>query len=363
VPNPSFIALGDIHLDHWIWRKYRQIRGDSFVAFTGLVDLALEHHVPLVLVGDIFDSVDPESDLIQFFRSEIDRCEEAGIEVFAIQGNHDRRSVPWYLAVHDWPVHIGDGRRVDINGLRCVGFDYQQRDRIEAALLELGKDPAPVDVLFLHQAVRQLLPWDGAWNCDLAWVPAQVRCVVMADIHKPWSNEFRAWTWAHYTGASHPRSVAELDPKSVLLVNDDASVTRLPLRSRPIRVWPQVRVPADVEPIRAWLLATPAVAGLEPVAWVQFGPDAAAAVQALSTIPEKLICAEPADDAPTPETRDRTDTAVLNPLEALARLVDPDKVPEVFAFASAFLTKGREPSDTLAEWRDRFVPEPQPKNP
>ncbi len=184
----------------------------------------------------------------------------------------------------------------------------------------------------------------------------------MADIHKPWSHEFRPGAWAHYTGSSHPRDISQLDPKSAVLIHDDVSITRPALPFRPIRVWDPVLTSAEVAPIQAWLQATAPVAGLEPVAWIAYGPDAAAAVQALSLIPGKLICAEPAELSGPRTTQNQADLTILNPLEALARLVDPDEDPDVFAFASTFLTKGREPSDILAEWRDRTLAATTPKD-
>ncbi len=122
--NIAFLALGDLHLDTAIWRKHRQVTGDPQAALRCLVDLAAELKVPMVLLGDIFDVSDPESSLVQFFRSEMERAHAAGVPVYCIQGNHDKRTVPWYTACSPYPVHVGDGKPVAINGVSCIGYDY-----------------------------------------------------------------------------------------------------------------------------------------------------------------------------------------------------------------------------------------------
>ena len=92
--TPLLLAAGDIHLDHWIWRRHRTITGDAQLGFDQLIELALRYRCPLVIVGDLFDTVDPDSSLVSYFRQCMDRLQRESIACYAIQGNHDRRPIP-----------------------------------------------------------------------------------------------------------------------------------------------------------------------------------------------------------------------------------------------------------------------------
>ena len=266
--KPVALVLGDIHLDTFIWRKYRQISGDAFASFKSLIDKAIKLDVPVVLVGDIFDNVTPDTSLIQFFRRQVQRMVDAELKVYALQGNQDKRpQVPWYCAIHEKVVHIGDGRLCRIGPFHTVGFDYSTRDVIEAKMATLDALDHPIDILFIHQAVRQAIPWEGAWNCDLDWVPPRVGLVLMGDIHKHFEHTIRPGQKAYYTGASHMRSLPERGPKSAILLHSDLTVTRVPLVARSLERF-VITVPGDIAPIEAWLKEHSGEP-LPPVAWVR----------------------------------------------------------------------------------------------
>lgn len=237
-PQPAFLALGDIHLSGRIWGSRPDVTGDDILGLDNLLDQGIRLQVPVVLVGDLYDTAnqtDPR--LILAFQRWVERARNHGIAVYALQGNHDRRAVPWY-AVDPYVQHIGDGREVSIGGLTCRGYDFDLQDRIHGRLKELADLPAP-QVLFLHQAARQALKFDGAWNCDLAEVPPGIPLTVLGDIHRPMSGEIRpGQEWA-YTGSGCPRSTEEFGARSVLRVNRDLSWSRIPVPGRPMRheVW------------------------------------------------------------------------------------------------------------------------------
>jgi DNA repair exonuclease SbcCD nuclease subunit len=185
-----------------------------------------------MLCGDIFDVVNPPPSVIREYRMLMDMCQSVGMPVYYYQGNHDKRPTPWPMALHDHPTYVGDGKPFQIGALRCVALDYLGRDRIEAAIVEMNNDPP--DVLFLHQAVRQALRFENAWNCDLDWVSPRVKTIVLGDIHQPLTMTCPGGK-AYYTGASSPRNIDELSPKSFLILNQDHSVERVPLPSRPMQ--------------------------------------------------------------------------------------------------------------------------------
>ena len=235
----AFVALGDIHLSDYIWRDLPDIRGDAELGLRNLVDQAIRLNVPAVIVGDLYDRAEQrDAGSIRIFDTQMARLKAAGLPCYAIQGNHDKRSIPWY-ALNPHVRHIGDGQPVEINGVACRGLDYALHDTIRERLGNLGLDGELPEVLFLHQAVRQALKFDGAWNCDLEWVPEGIPLVVMGDIHREWEMTFRPGQRALYTGSGCPRNRDEFGPRTILGVRRNLEWDRLPVPTRAMRhlVW------------------------------------------------------------------------------------------------------------------------------
>lgn len=361
--TPAFLALGDIHLDTLIWRAYRQVSGDAVQAFKAVTQMAIDRHLPLVLVGDVFDVVDPDPWLVREFRLEMDRLARECVPVDVLQGNHDRRRTPWTTAVHDHSRYIGDGRPRDIGGLKCVAFDYDTRDNIQRKLSELqtaivAKKTGIPQVLFLHQAVKQALRFEGQWNCDLEWVPEQIPLVVMGDIHTEWSARVRPGQMAYYTGASHPRDLSQLGQKTCMLVNDDLSIERLPFPGRPINAM-QVMTTVDVEKAREWLqTALASKPALPPALFLKFGPDVGREVMKLEQeFTAALIMPKPLTEINLDQTVEQvTQDTTLNADELLRQLVDPEKEPQVHQLVAELLNSQDSVADVLHNRREHFTP-------
>lgn len=356
--SPAFVCLGDIHLDPVIWRRYRQILGDSFVGFEGFVDTALSLNVPLVILGDLFDTVEPTPELVQFFRGQMDRCVSAQIPVYAIQGNHDKRRTPWYTAIHSHPVHIGHGAVVNIGDFTVVGFDYAPLAEIREHLAGLEGTTLP-QVLFLHQAVKQAIAIDGAWNCDLEWVPEGIPLIVMGDIHSQTEYTVREGQRAYYTGSSHPRSISEIGPKSCVIVHKDLSVTRSPIPYRRIRKF-IVSDAAEIPSLEAWLeeAISESPSRLIPVAWVHHTIEASPDCMALSARYDgrAMVVLEAARVGISVEEMGEQELTVesLVSCEALiAKMVSPEKEPEIYSFVLD-LVKSKDIPETILSMKQVF---------
>lgn len=377
MPELKMIVMGDIHLERLIWRKHRQVIDDSLVSFRSLVDHAIRLKVPLVLVGDIFDSIEPEPFLVEFFRHEMERCELADIKVYAIQGNHDKRPVPWYVAISSWPIHFGDGHPILINGLGCLGFDYASKDVIEGQLQALQAslcDPSGKQVssgpqvLFLHQAVRQALRFDGAWNCDLDWVPDGIPLTILGDIHKYQEMTMRNGGRGFYTGATHPRSIEEIGSKTCMGIMDDLSVTTFPLVTRCVE---KITLAGEIDPsqfgtefIKHWhcaaAISNPA---LPAVAWLRYSQEHALVANAvreqLKSIPtlividDPLVMRESEDEAVAAATTDLPPLSVL-----MARCVDPEKEPFAYQLCMGLMEPLADLQERIRDQRDRFIVQP-----
>ncbi len=270
--KPYFVALGDIHLNPRIWTNRPDVQGDALLGLQNVVDVGCRLGVPIVLVGDLYDHAeqrDPE--LMRSCQVELDRAHDKGLQVYAIQGNHDKRAVPWYL-LHRHVQHIGDGEALcfKVDGPLVVGFDYDLHDRIRDKLLALSTASPMPKILFLHQAVKQALGFEGAWNCDLEWVPEGIPLTVMGDIHKEWSQRIRPGQEALYTGSGCARSVAEFGDRSITVVNEDLTWSREPVWTRQMIALQGAPEELD-EKLTTWLASRPAkppTTGYNP--WLPF---------------------------------------------------------------------------------------------
>lgn len=353
----QFLALGDIHLDTWIWRRHLQIMGDAYRAFEAFVQHGLDLGVPLIIAGDLFDSVDPDPTVVRFFRSQMDRCQAAGIRVYAIQGNHDKRNVPWYLAVHPWPKHIGDGSQVLIGKISVGGVDYHIRDEIFALSASWAQQKAIPQVMVMHQAVRQAIPYEGSWNFDLEWVPKATRLVILGDIHQVWDYDLGDGRVALYTGASHPRRTSEFGDKSCVAVHEDLTYERLPLVGRSFTKILVTRVPEVRE--LSEKLSVCANTELPPVYWVQHPSNLAGRVNDMrARCGGKVIVisenVEIEDDKVVPTLEQTIEKQSLSRTELLNRVCDPAKHPEVNGLVSSLLERSPSVKEVLRVTREQF---------
>ena len=362
---PSLYVIGDLHLDHLIWKRHRQVADDSILGLNEVSDLALRNRVPVLLAGDVFDTSDPDPDLVQMVRVQAELLHRAGVRVMALQGNHDRRPVPWYSACSDVIEHVGDGRPFEVDGIRLVGFDFALKDQIEAQLAQLSADMAAgtikADVLILHQAVRQYLGIEGKWNCDLDWVPREISTVLMGDIHDPVEVRARDGVAAYYTGSTHPRSITEFGPKSVIGLHRDRSITRTPIRGRRFLKLVLTPMSSPDEANRELDQLTRGDHVLPPVVWIRHDELSFELVEQLRArwtgVSGLIVLTEPiVGRVEIEESGEIETTEVPSPAAALAQLVDQKVEPEVYQLALDLLaaTSTRDISDRIAGARDRF---------
>jgi hypothetical protein len=350
IDMPDTIGFtADIHLSHTIWEAQRQISGDSQVALNEIAKASSAAGLSdLILAGDIFDVADPHPGLVEMFRRFAEDVTASGIRLWYIQGNHDRRVVPWAKAASGLVEWIGDGTPRVIGGRTVVGFDYAPRESIATSLAALGT-AGPVDLLILHQFARQYMDIDGCWNLDLEWVPDNVGDVVMGDIHEPWSGivgKHRCW----YTHAPQTRSITEAKhPKSLLVLDAEGEWSRKPLASRPIRAWSMTDENKDttVSEIRGWLahVSGPAAdLGLPPVVYLLFDTTVTAAPDLVHEVIRHLgitafVVSREIQGGPAGTIRTDTAAAVSEipgPEAFVARLI-PDTNSLAYSLALDFL--------------------------
>lgn len=233
--KPSgFVLTGDSHIVSDFESSKLTNAHDSLFALTQTVDYCIEQQLPLVLAGDLYDRNMVPSRMLKRITTELNRLHAAGVGLYGIQGNHDKDpEYPWF-AHCDGSVRLGP-QPVVVGGHQLAGLDFGPSADISARL-ELVQ---PCDGLVLHQALKQGLGFDDAWNMDLEWVGDYTSCVWLGDLHNVrnelWTSDKRVR--AVYTGSQYMTRVDESDHPSFVRVYGPAphpEYERIPLRHRPI---------------------------------------------------------------------------------------------------------------------------------
>jgi hypothetical protein len=197
----------DLHLSELIWQDRKRIAGDSYRAWDRLVaDVLVERGkggpVAVVIAGDIFDMARPDAYTEYVFAAGCVRMKRAGVELYAVQGNHDYSEYPRYCL---FGVGALSAKPVLLQGLRFCGVDAQ------AAAGKLQERLAAVpecDWLVLHAPFRHLLGFEGRWQAEGADIPDHVGSVLVGDIHVKSAAVFGGHA-VYSPGATHPRSAGE----------------------------------------------------------------------------------------------------------------------------------------------------------
>ncbi|MFZ1728658.1 MAG: DNA repair exonuclease [Bacteroidota bacterium] len=86
-----FLHIADVHLgrhQHASPERY----ADYFAALASVVDYALREKVDaLIIAGDLFDEQEPSAETLRRAMETLRPLREAGVDICAIEGNHDRR--------------------------------------------------------------------------------------------------------------------------------------------------------------------------------------------------------------------------------------------------------------------------------
>ncbi len=109
-----FIHAADLHLDspfkglkHLPESLFKRVQESTFISFQRLITFAIKEQVDfIILAGDLYDTEQRSLKAQIRVRSELQRLEREGIQVYIIHGNHDPLTGNWNTL--DWPknVHI-----------------------------------------------------------------------------------------------------------------------------------------------------------------------------------------------------------------------------------------------------------------
>jgi len=206
------------------------LREAPFLAFRRLVDLCLEHRVAfLLLAGDLFDDEECSVRDLLRFRDELGRLDAAGIEVFAIHGNHDpldgnRPSVTLPANTHVFGSEAAATLPVaSLPGVTVTGISYRtaRESRKLARQYTCPAEPG-YHIALLHADVGG----DTANNLYAACAVEQLRDAgfpywALGHIHE--RRTFATNPVIAYPGNIQGRSPRETGERGVLLVTADTA--------------------------------------------------------------------------------------------------------------------------------------------
>lgn len=235
---PRFIFAADTHLHTSAWTDRPHLSGDSYWSFEQIVNMNLHYNVPLVLGGDVLDTKKPPPDTVALLCQQMDRMQAAGLRVYFIRGQHDL-TLPAWLNVHPWPIHIHE-RSVEVaEGCVVHGLDWLPRGAFQQALERV---PRGINFLVTHTVWADFM---GVGNTDgtFADVPQHVPFILTGDYHVHTIRQGHladgfVQTFAS-PGSTCLQAVNEPPEKFVFLVQDDMAnsrhiLTPLQLQSRQV---------------------------------------------------------------------------------------------------------------------------------
>lgn len=176
--KPTGLHASDTHL--------RNRQGDEEHAFEQLVDAAISNKVQyLMLAGDLLDKQSNRSRVVSFLCKQLDRCEEADIDVLYTQGQHDFDDPPW-LSAHRHAFHLHKQTR-EYDDIVFYGLDWQPFGKLQEELAEI---PDEVKFLICHQVWANWMGDIAAPQGSFEQIPEQIKYVQTGDLHQ-WKLEQR----------------------------------------------------------------------------------------------------------------------------------------------------------------------------
>jgi len=232
----KFLHLGDIHLGNTQYQNDDRMR-DFFYALHGVIRrYAIAEKVDFVLVaGDLFDRRNIEPRVLTQATIIFKELKDAGIPVYAIEGNHDRSGphdgVSWlrYLSDWDWfsllePDHgeegrltlsPWDGRRggyIEHEGVRIIGSKWYGSSTasvigpLSEAIASLP--PCPAQILLFHAGLEGYIDSYSGGLSHHQMLPlkeAGITYLALGHIHK----RYEEGDWIYNPGSTESCNVAE----------------------------------------------------------------------------------------------------------------------------------------------------------
>lgn len=253
--KPILAFCADLQARESAYKSTKDLKGDDLYALRQVVDKCLELNIPLILGGDQVDSPTISDEHTVALRRELARMKQPA---WYIDGNHERGYKCLSLEGGSAAVAINlEESPVEVSGLKIRGFNWRSR-RMWEDYLQNNEIPN-ADILILHGFAEQVvaslgLPKDEKPICDmdLEWFDGKCQLALMGDIHMEWDHSGIRGTRFLYSGSMWMHRVGEPEAKSFILVFEDLSIERVPLKCRPF-LKATVRTEQDAKNVMEWL--------------------------------------------------------------------------------------------------------------
>lgn len=253
---PIFVFCADLQARESAYRSVKELRGDDLYALRQVVDYCKQNKLPLFLGGDQVDSPTiSDEHTIEIRKILMDVPFQA---TYYVDGNHERgfKRLCMEGGGAAAATNLEEAGCID-SGARIAGYNWRTRRQWEACLERHALQQA--DVLILHGFASQVvpalgLPPDEAPLCDidLTWFDGKYRLVLMGDVHMEWDWLGPQGTRFLYSGSMWMHRLGEPEAKSFIVVYNDFSVERVPLRCRPF-LRTDLKSEEDLKKIQTWL--------------------------------------------------------------------------------------------------------------
>ena len=218
--------VSDTHLGYMQYHL-RERKEDFFRAFERVVERVVEEGVDLLVhSGDLFESYHPDVESLSFAISQFKRLKEAGVEVVAITGNHDRALRKGTEPPHKILSQLGLIKLLDpfgeleVDGVYFAGLRYFPKRFLELfrekyfSHFEERAKKSGASVLILHQAVDPFISYAGyhpdAYEILASQLPGGFTYYAAGHIHLYRKEELHGGLFS-YSGSTEFRSSAEAE--------------------------------------------------------------------------------------------------------------------------------------------------------
>ena len=235
-----FVFAADLHLSLITWQRLPELNFESLSSFRVLLENAYvadyqkpDGNCPLVLGGDIFDSVKMTPELLE--KAIMIRDLYPDVPIYYINGNHDAIEPSWCSFFKN-AYRLGAQPTTLPDGEVLCGIDFQ----LPEAFPEAVKHVYPgCDYLVIHQTLDKL---SGGLPGSVDSTPLQnFNCVLAGDYHKNVHVDN-----LYSPGSTNRRSISE-DAGQAFFINN-GEIKNFPLENRPL-----VQVSVDELDIKAKL--------------------------------------------------------------------------------------------------------------
>lgn len=209
--------IADTHLGY---RQYNleERENDVYDAFNEAIEKMIEERVDVfVHAGDFFDSPRPPIKALYVAKEGIRKLREHNIKILTVLGEHDtprRRAMPPHRLLDIPILGIRKVQKVIIGDVAFFGISNLKGRRVDLLKEELSKVDTLAreynkSVLIAHQAIKKFLPFEGAYELEMADLPREITYYAFGHIHSRAVEPFGRGYFA-YSGSTEIMRKSEI---------------------------------------------------------------------------------------------------------------------------------------------------------